>query len=150
MIKVEMSSKSQNILADFKKVPSKMKREVFDIIYKYGQKMRNTIIESMKKTSKDMTRPVRRGARSHYPSLPGFPPAIDTGALVNSIRIEKDEVKGKVEIGSKGNAPYSKYLETGTAKMEARPFLLPAFEAYEQDLKDSVMAAIKRTVESAK
>jgi HK97 gp10 family phage protein len=46
----------------------------------------------------------------------------------------------EAEVGSKGGAPYAKYLETGTKKMEARPFLKPAIEAH----RDQIIEAFNK------
>lgn len=58
------------------------------------------------------------------PSAPGTPPAIDTGMLTNSI----DTVvimRGK-EWRVVVKADYGPYLEFGTPRMAARPFMRPA------------------------
>jgi hypothetical protein len=75
-------------------------------------------------------RTYRRGQRVHVASAPPGPPAVDTGALRNSIgwmaegtsRIVHDAVE------------YGVYLEGGTEHMAARPFMGPAFERLRRDL----------------
>ena len=56
----------------------------------------------------------------HRASAPGQPPANRSGALLSSTRFR---VYGwhRMEFGY--HAPYGKYLEDGTSKMEARPAL---------------------------
>lgn len=50
---------------------------------------------------------------------------VDTGSLRNSISIKKlDDME--VEVGA--YMPYAAYVEFGTYKMKARPYLFPAFE----------------------
>ena len=79
------------------------------------------------------------GRRKHRASLPGQPPAIDTGTLRASIMSEVERtglnVIGKVgpdveKIAAKApigtNINYGFYLELGTSKMQPRPFLRPA------------------------
>ena len=59
-------------------------------------------------------------------SAPGNPPAVDTGALRNSVThvIEGGESKPQGFVGSViKDPPYGAYLEHGTAKMAARPWL---------------------------
>lgn len=67
-----------------------------------------------------------RGGKVHRASAPGEPPAVDTGRLRSSIthevKIQGNEVSGLVGT----NVEYAKYLELGTNKMAARPFLRPA------------------------
>jgi HK97 gp10 family phage protein len=102
-----------------------------------ANKIRNTVILSMRNTSKT-GRHYRRGkgGRIHIASSPGNPPAIDYGELVRSIMFDVGDME--VEIGSIGGAPYSIFLEEGTEKMDARPFLGPAVDEHEKNIVDSV------------
>lgn len=62
-------------------------------------------------------------------SLPGQPPAIDTGALSESVRIEHPTQKGKRMVSEGGeDAPYAAALEYGTLRMAARPHVRPVAE----------------------
>jgi HK97 gp10 family phage protein len=64
--------------------------------------------------------------RTHTASSEGKPPNTDTGFLVSNIHavIDQDRLGGSVE----SRASYSIFLEFGTSKMQARPFLQPALE----------------------
>lgn len=62
--------------------------------------------------------------RTHQASAAGEPPATDTGYLVNNIALDVDGDMLGASIESK--AEYSAFLEFGTSKMAARPFLHPA------------------------
>lgn len=64
--------------------------------------------------------------RTHTASAAGNPPNTDTGFLVNNIfvEIDADRLGGSVE----SRADYSGFLEFGTSKMQARPYLQPALE----------------------
>lgn len=67
------------------------------------------------------------GGVMHQASAPGDPPAIDTGNLVNSIHNEpgkEGEMKSVVYI----DAEYAGYLEYGTTRMAARPYVAPAVQ----------------------
>lgn len=55
-------------------------------------------------------------------SLPGDPPLSQTGNLRESIQAIKNFV------GTTRRAPYGRFLEFGTRKLAARPFLRPALE----------------------
>ncbi len=69
------------------------------------------------------------------PSLPGETPHVGTGLLRRSIAYEI--VDKKKLIGRVGtNVKYSKFLEYGTSKMAARPFLRPAKENNQEELKN--------------
>ncbi len=62
---------------------------------------------------------------SHVASAPGEAPAIDTGALVNSIQTAMDsQTSGAVYT----NMEYGQMLEFGTSRMLARPAWIPAAE----------------------
>lgn len=60
----------------------------------------------------------------HQASAPGEMPAIDTGALVNSIQTLVRGTEGAVYT----NQEYAPHLEYGTVNMAARPFMTPAAE----------------------
>lgn len=60
----------------------------------------------------------------HQASAPGEAPAIDTGALINSIQTEIDGTEGAVST----NQEYAEYLEHGTSRMAPRPAWTPAAE----------------------
>lgn len=63
------------------------------------------------------------------PSTPGKPPAVVTGRLRASItwRPGLDALSPYVDIGSA--VLYAPYVELGTSRMAARPYLRPALEA---------------------
>lgn len=65
------------------------------------------------------------------PSPPGEPPAVVTGNLRNSI-LAKAGSDGSREWWVRVGAEYGVYLEFGTAKMAARPFMRPAAERVRQ------------------
>jgi HK97 gp10 family phage protein len=74
---------------------------------------------------KSITSGPKSGRRygNHISSAPGQSPANWTGALVKSIKVQKEKHKSIVSIGKK----YAEYLEFGTSKMAPRPFIIPAF-----------------------
>ncbi|MCK6578114.1 MAG: hypothetical protein L6Q98_08435 [Anaerolineae bacterium] len=63
------------------------------------------------------------------PSSPGEPPGVDTGTLRSGTTWEldsQDKTKAAITI----QAEYGPYLEFGTSKMSARPFVTPVFERW--------------------
>ena len=68
----------------------------------------------------------KRGTATHQASAPGEAPAIDMGALVNSIQTEQEESVVQVVFT---NQRYAPHLEFGTSRIAPRPFLGPAAEA---------------------
>ena len=69
------------------------------------------------------------GSVEHTASAPGYPPNVDTGALRASMRVEK---AGNLEYQVMDGVEYGVYLELGTARMAARPFVTPMIEAMRQ------------------
>jgi HK97 gp10 family phage protein len=63
-----------------------------------------------------------------------------TGRLLNSISYAVDTDEPAVYIGS--NVKYAPYVELGTSKMRARPFLKPAAENYAQEYMDLLKQAM--------
>jgi len=108
-----------------------------------GYQLENTIKRSMKAGTGRMY-------GKHQASAPGSPPAVDTGRLRGSISTNwtgSGMTKGKVDgsalagdgipqpsdkskfIVSVGSAvPYAGWLEFGTKKIAARPYIRPAFD----------------------
>jgi len=74
----------------------------------------------------------------HHPSVPGSAPAVDYGTLRQSITHDVDQ-EGAQVVGRVGSTitdpPYGAYLEYGTSKMAARPWLRPAIEKNKDKIK---------------
>ena len=66
---------------------------------------------------------------------------VRTGRLRNSISYGVDTSEPAVYIGS--NVKYAPYVELGTSKMRARPYLKPAVENYAGEYKDLLEQAMK-------
>ena len=69
-----------------------------------------------------------KGRGTRFSSPPGDPPFKRTGTLQGAIRMSRISARSYV-IGVGRKAYYARYLEFGTAKMAARPFLRRASEA---------------------
>lgn len=76
---------------------------------------------------------VLNGARKRCP--------VDTGALRNSISTKKI---GDLEVETGAYMPYAAFVEYGTSKMKAQPFLFPAYE----EEKPKFLKRLKRIVGS--
>jgi len=84
--------------------------------------------------------------RTHTASAPGAYPATDTGRLASSVRMilpTASSMAGEVGTAVK----YGAWLEFGTSRMAARPWLLPSFErakvGIEKELKARIEAMVK-------
>lgn len=84
--------------------------------------------------------------KGHVPSRPGEPPNADTHRL--DTQIETVQV-APLHVQVQANAPYSKFLEYGTSRMEARPFMMPAMKRNRAKavglVRDAVNRVIKRS-----
>ena len=85
---------------------------------KMAKEMKNSILSGAKSGSQYYI----NGAR-HTSSAPGQAPANITGALVRSIKVNKEKNKSTIKIEKN----YAIFLEFGTSKMRPRPFIIPAF-----------------------
>lgn len=90
--------------------------------------------------------------KAHHPSLPGNPPAPDSGNLRRSIRYELNS-EGNIIYGIVGTTqkdpPYGAYLENaeyGSSKMAPRPWLRPAMISNNEFIKTSIAKAVVRGI----
>ena len=130
-LNIKLNKIGRDLLKTSVEIPNEITRE----LAVGANDIRNTIIRSMKDT-KRAPWSYKRGRKKHYPSAPGEPPAIDFGELVRSIMFDVRSME--IEIGSWAGAPYAEFLETGTKKMKARPWLDPAVEKHRQAIIDRV------------
>lgn len=68
---------------------------------------------------------------------------VDTGRLLGSIstNVKQDGSGVTAEVGT--NVEYANYIEYGTCKMGAKPFLNPAFEEETEGLENRIRQAIR-------
>lgn len=68
-------------------------------------------------------RQYKRGSRIHIASQPGSPPNVDTGVLRAAVGVRRPgALRRSIHTGQVEHAPW---LEFGTTKMAARPFMRP-------------------------
>ena len=79
----------------------------------------------------------------HIASRAGYPPNVDTGALRASIRAVK---KGNAVRWVQDGVEYGVWLELGTARMAARPFIAPAFRRLAQRWPQFVRQFMERNL----
>lgn len=75
----------------------------------------------------------------------GDSPLLETGALRDSITHNVDSNGKEAAVGT--DLDYAKYLEFGTSKMPARPFLGGALIAKEHEIEAGVLAEVQRAFE---
>lgn len=81
--------------------------------------------------------------RTHTASAPGQYPATDTGRLVSSVKAVPDGPMSYV-VGT--NVEYGPMLEFGTARMAARPWLLPSFERARVNVEKELRARLEAKI----
>ena len=79
------------------------------------------------------------GTYTHTASAAGGAPNTDTGKLVASIAVEPNKSGVYALVGS--NLDYGGFLEFGTSKMGARPWLEPALRKNKDNLQRNINAA---------
>ena len=104
-------------------------------LYQVGQKIELT-------AEKFITSGAVSGA-NHVPSAPGEPPNADTHHLDTNIETKIIPTWRYPKVTVESLAEYSAALEFGTEKMEARPFMRPAFDLHKHEVVHLVGLSIK-------
>lgn len=133
---------AEEVERNLQELAKKYSKAVVDAAMTGGQLVRTEAIKSIQAQSAGETvmRNREGGATyEHTASKAGDAPNTDTGRLVGSIHVDSDG-KG-VEVGTP--LKYGKYLETGTARMAARPWLQPALEKRRAQIKNLFRAVVK-------
>lgn len=97
------------------------------LVGRAGNLVRNTAVQSINQGAKSgVVYDLYNPRRTHKASAAGEPPATDTGFLASNIVLDVDADGFGASVESR--ADYSSFLEFGTSKMAARPFMQPALE----------------------
>lgn len=106
----------------------------------------NVQATARKSIQKQHGRKVRRKVNGRFRTLnisnPGEPPTTKTGTLVRSIFWKVIPSEMKAIVGTPLN--YGMFLEFGTTKMEARPWLSPALEAEKKKILEVTGIAVQK------
>jgi HK97 gp10 family phage protein len=134
----------EKALEVLRKAETELQEPIKDTLKGGAQLIRGEAIKSIQSGSKTgRTYKRYNPTRTHKASAPGEAPASDTGNLVSNIMVED---KGdSIEVQS--NAEYSKFLEYGTSKMEARPFLFPAYEMSREKIVQAIFKKVSQTIQ---
>ena len=148
-----------NQLSDFlTAAASRLPDNLEKVIKLCCKKVSDDIKYSMDHTERnpDRTYYTNNKTKGHHPSMPGNPPAVDTGNLKNTIKYEvyKDEKEVYGVVGTTQKDPdYGAYLEYGTTKggwggkgMAPRPWLKPAMRKNNDFIRLSIAKAVKNTL----
>lgn len=127
--------------AKLNKLRPLMMDKVFAALESSANTIRNNAIKSIQAapSGQPYTRYKNGFSRNGIASAEGMPPHTDTGNLVRSIQVQRRQ--DVVVVGSMESAPYGKYLEYGTSKMGARPWLKPALDVSQPIIKEKLKRA---------
>jgi HK97 gp10 family phage protein len=131
------------------KLGIKMGKAIDDGVFITAQGVRTDAIKSIQ--NKSPGKVVQRsrqggGTYSHVASNEGQAPNTDTGKLVASIALDKQSDANYL-VGS--NLQYAAWLEFGTSKTGARPWLEPAMRKNINDLIKNINKAADLTIKKA-
>lgn len=142
-----------HIFKRLERMTAEVEKEVAGALFVGGLK----IEENAKKSIQDGNKTGRiyqRGNVTHRASAPGEAPASDTGELaysgIKTIPKSSMHVNVEAQVVSKsknGSSNYAIDLEYGTSKMEARPFMKPAFDVSKEFIIERMEKALKRAVQ---
>jgi hypothetical protein len=89
--------------------------------------------------------PRQQGKKTHNPSMPGNPPAIDTGELVKGVLFDVSDDKFEI-----GDIPdYGMYLEKAKDEKRRRPHIEPAYKKHEKEIVKKLEKYTGMKIESA-
>ena len=92
-------------------------------------------------------------------SAPGEPPAVDTGTLRNSVQSKPQYIPGTgmtsivltgLVAGVNKDARIPRWLEYGTSRMKARPFIAPSLEVIRPSVAGTISDQMKRSIKRIK
>jgi phage gpG-like protein len=123
------------------------------LVRRHAEQSRLQMRASMKEP-KTGNRYLGKSGRFIIASAPGEAPAIDTGALFNSIKVKYSDNGLTAEVGTFGDIPYSRRLELGGSDRRGvyiapRPYVAPVFEKQSSLFISSIHEQIAKTLGTA-
>lgn len=100
--------------------------------------------EALRDVGEDLTAAIKRALGSSAVSKPGSPPGDPTGGLAAALSAAVDAETSRLRITAA--SPHALFIEYGTRRMAARPFLRPAVAAVTPQVEEKLRAAIARAV----
>ena len=126
-----------------------MEDAIFGGVILTANEVRNTAIKSIQnKSGGTQVQRSRQGGGTytHTASAAGSAPNTDTGKLVASIAVEPHKSGVYALVGS--NLDYAGWLEFGTTKMGARPWLEPALRKNIDNLQNNINDVVDTLIQS--
>lgn len=128
------------LISKLRRIDSQSVQRVSDAVVASGEAIRTDAVLTSSKPGKG--RVYKRGSTTHRASAPGDPFASDTGTLIRGI--ETQEVNGGLGVLVGTNVEYGPYLEFGTSKIAARPWLRPAYERNKAGATNAIRQAMNQ------
>lgn len=138
---------SKDLQETYKVAHREVKAAMRDELKKIGVEGEERMKRSMQNTGKAHWFYRRPDGAIHWPSAPGYAPAIDSGRLFSSIVL--DTADESIEIGSEeksGFTDYAFWLNEGTSKMAARPFVDNVGEWIESVIENRIYKRMMNTI----
>ena len=147
-MKIELQVKNfDSAIRAFKNLEKSSNKPMSDILKGGGQEIRNIAVKKIQSDPKSGRTYMKfNPTREHIASAPGEAPASDTGYLVSQIKVKN---VGPDEVVVDSQAPYSAYLELGTAKIQPRPFMFPATEIGGKKVALAIFNYVKNFIKEA-
>ena len=143
----------QDFSGFLKERASQINAHLFNAISICGEKVRSDIQYDMAHTPVNTEKSyyTNNKTKAHHPSLPGNPPAPDSGNLRESIRYEVHNEGGEVYgiVGStQKDENYAVWMEYGTSdgRIAPRPWLRPAMRKNNEFIRRTIAKAVKDTL----
>jgi HK97 gp10 family phage protein len=135
---------TDRLIAKLSALPAALRKPITNALEASAAEMHGHAVIRIQKSSGG-GKTYKRGKRFHTASAPGEFPNTDTGALVNSMRWE---ARGPFNVIWGAFISYAKFLELGTSRMAARPFIRPTFEKLLPKASERVANAINAALRS--
>jgi hypothetical protein len=134
----------------FPQLISAMERNIMNALDEGADMIADEAKLSMAEAKRGRSYKVSKTGKPHQASAPGEAPAIDTGALVNSI-VVAGAMGDKYKRYVLTNQEYAQHLEFGTpgGKIAPRPFMRPAVLKKGQAVIRKLMQAIVEAINGA-
>ncbi len=108
----------------------------------YRKEREDEIMAGLLNAMEKVAKIVEKQAQTNVNQSPPSHPQVQTGELYKSIddfsHVEREGNEITAVIGT--NVPYGFFLEVGTVKMPAYPWLFPAVELKRQEIIDTILA----------
>ena len=139
----------RNIAVELQANGKKITDAMDGVMKRAALRVANRIVRIIQRGSRSGIQYSRPGGTTHTASAPGEPPKSDSGFLAKHVRPTTVKDKGNVVSASViVSASYAGFLEEGTSKMKARPFVEPAFQLENPETFRDAARTIKKALSS--